>query len=58
MLSGSPRAQGNTMQVLRDCAKTIDANGAEAEAVSPAGMKPQDAVDFTGAGFAAVTGIV
>lgn len=47
------------MQVLRECAKTIDANGAEAETVSPAGMKPQDAVDFTGgdAGFAAVTGI-
>jgi len=56
LLSGSPNAQGNTVQVLRECAKTIAANGVEAEVVSLAGMKLHDAMDFTGGddGFDAV----
>ena len=46
LLSGSPNAEGNTMQILRECAKTIEANGVEAEVVSLAGMKLHDAMDF------------
>ena len=47
LLSGSPNAEGNTMQVLRECAKTIEANGVQAEVISLAGMKLHDAMDFT-----------
>ena len=56
LLSGSPNAEGNTMQILRECAKTIEANGVEAEVVSLAGMKLHDAMDFTSGddGFDAV----
>jgi multimeric flavodoxin WrbA len=46
LLSGSPNAEGNTMQILRECAKTIEANGVEAEVISLAGMKLHDAMDF------------
>jgi multimeric flavodoxin WrbA len=31
LLSGSPNAEGNTVQVLRECAKTIKADGIETE---------------------------
>jgi multimeric flavodoxin WrbA len=34
------------MQILRECAKTIEANGVEAEVISLAGMKLHDAMDF------------
>jgi multimeric flavodoxin WrbA len=56
LLSGSPNAEGNTVQVLRECAKTIEANGVEAEVISLAGMKLHDAMDFTSGddGFDAV----
>ena len=47
LLSGSPNAEGNTVQVLRECAKTIEANGVGAEVISLAGMKLHDAMDFT-----------
>jgi multimeric flavodoxin WrbA len=46
LLSGSPNAEGNTVQILRECAKTIEANGVAAEVVSLAGMKLHDAMDF------------
>ena len=46
LLSGSPNAEGNTMQILRECAKTIEANGVEAEVISLAGMQLHDAMDF------------
>jgi multimeric flavodoxin WrbA len=49
LLSGSPNAEGNTVQVLRECAKTIEANGVEAEVISLAGMKLHDAMDFKAA---------
>jgi multimeric flavodoxin WrbA len=56
LLSGSPNAEGNTVQVLRECAKTIEQCGLEAEVISLAGMKLHDAMDFTsgGDGFDAV----
>ena len=44
LLSGSPNAEGNTVQVLRKCAKTIEANGVETEVISLAGMKLHDAM--------------
>lgn len=47
LLSGSPNAEGNTVQVLRECAKTIGANGVEAEVISLSGMNLHDAMDFT-----------
>ena len=34
------------MQILRECAKTIEANGVETELISLAGMKLHDAMDF------------
>ncbi|HHX50350.1 MAG TPA: flavodoxin family protein, partial [Clostridia bacterium] len=34
LLSGSPRAKGNTMQVLSECAGVIEAEGLEAEVIS------------------------
>lgn len=56
LLSGSPNAEGNTVQVLRECAKVIEANGVEAEVISLANMKLHDAMDFTNGddGFDAV----
>ena len=47
LLSGSPNAEGNTVQVLRECARTIEAAGIETEVVSMAGMKLHDAMDFS-----------
>lgn len=46
LLSGSPNAEGNTVQVLRECAKTIEAEGVATEVISLAGMKLHDAMDF------------
>ena len=46
LLSGSPNAEGNTVQVLRECAKAIEENGVETEVVSISGMKLHDAMDF------------
>ncbi|MDD2568357.1 MAG: flavodoxin family protein [Clostridia bacterium] len=37
LLSGSPKKEGNTMQALTACAKTLEKNGLEAEVLSLAG---------------------
>ncbi len=39
LISGSPKPNGNTAQVLEECAKVIREAGVEAEVVSFAGMK-------------------
>jgi len=41
LLCGSPRAKGNTMQVLEECAKVIQGKGLETEIFSLAGKKIQ-----------------
>ena len=58
LLSGSPNANGNTMQVLQECAKVIEENGVDTEVISLAGMKLHDAMDFTSGddGFDAIIG--
>ncbi len=44
LLSGSPRAEGNTIQVLRECAKTIEEQGVQAEVISLVGKKIQSCI--------------
>ena len=39
LISGSPKPEGNTVQVLRECTKVIEAEGVQAEMVSFAGRK-------------------
>ncbi len=39
LISGSPKAEGNTAQLIAECAKVIRAKGVAAEIVSFAGMK-------------------
>ena len=39
LLSGSPRPEGNTIQVAEECASVIREQGLEAEVISLAGMK-------------------
>jgi len=39
LISGSPKPEGNTAQLMNECAKVIRENGVEAEVVSFAGMK-------------------
>lgn len=46
LLSGSPNAEGNTVQILRECAKVIEQGGVEAEIVSLAGMNLKDSMNF------------
>lgn len=46
LLSGSPNVEGNTVQVLRECAKIIEENGVEAEVVTLAGMNIKDCMNF------------
>lgn len=48
LLSGSPKAEGNSVQILRECAKVIESNGVEAEVVSIAGMNLKDCMNFEG----------
>jgi multimeric flavodoxin WrbA len=48
LLSGSPNENGNTMQVLKECARVIEENGLEAEVISLAGMELKDAMNFQG----------
>lgn len=48
LLSGSPNAEGNTVQVLGECAKVLEENGVQAEVVSLAGMSIKDSMDFKG----------
>lgn len=45
LLSGSPNAEGNSMQILNECAKVIKENGVEAEVVSIAGMNLIDTMN-------------
>lgn len=42
LLSGSPNKNGNTMQVLSECKKTIEENNIEAEIISLAGYNLAD----------------
>jgi len=44
LLSGSPRPEGNTVQVLRECAQAIEAVGLETEVVSLAGKKIESCI--------------
>jgi multimeric flavodoxin WrbA len=39
LISGSPKANGNTAQLMQECSKVIEERGVEAEIVSFAGMK-------------------
>lgn len=48
LLSGSPNAEGNTIQILNECAKVIEKNGVQAEVVSLAGMNLKDSMNFQG----------
>jgi len=41
LISGSPKPDGNTMQLMNECAKVIQEQGVEAEVVSFAGMSIQ-----------------
>jgi multimeric flavodoxin WrbA len=44
LISGSPHADGNTAQLMRECAKVIRENGVETELVSFAGMSIRSCV--------------
>lgn len=44
LLSGSPKAEGNTYQVLHESLKVIESNGVEAELVSLAGKRIQSCI--------------
>lgn len=48
LLSGSPNADGNTIKVLKECAKVIESNGVEAEVVSLSGLNLKDSMNFEG----------
>jgi multimeric flavodoxin WrbA len=39
LISGSPKPEGNTIQLLRECVKVIEAAGVETELISFSGMK-------------------
>ena len=39
LISGSPKSDGNTAQLMSECAKVIEEQGVEAEVISFAGMK-------------------
>lgn len=45
LLSGSPNKNGNTVQVLEECAKVIRSNDVDAEVISIAGMSIKDSMD-------------
>lgn len=44
LLSGSPRPEGNTFQVLHESLKVIESNGVKAELISLAGKKIQSCI--------------
>ncbi len=44
LLSGSPRAEGNTFQVLHECLKVIEGQEVQAEVISFAGKKIQSCI--------------
>src|SRR5208337_2722252 len=39
LISGSPKAEGNTAQLMNECARVIREQGVEAEVISLSGMK-------------------
>ena len=41
LISGSPKSDGNTAQLMQECAKVIEEQGVEAEVISFAGMSIQ-----------------
>jgi len=41
LISGGPKSDGNTLQLMQECAKVIQKEGVEAEVVSFAGMSIQ-----------------
>lgn len=45
LLSGSPKSDGNTMQVLQEAAKVIEDNGVEVEIISIAKMNIKDVMN-------------
>ena len=53
LISGSPKPEGNTAQLMNECAKVITSEGVEAEVISLAGMKIESCV---GCGSCAKTG--
>ena len=46
LLSGSPNKEGNSMQILKECAKIIRDNGVEADVVSLSGLNLKDSMNF------------
>jgi len=48
LLSGSPNANGNTIQVFAEMAKVMEAQGLETEIISLAGMHLKDVMDMKG----------
>jgi multimeric flavodoxin WrbA len=44
LISGSPKPNGNTVLLLQECSKVIEAHGVEAEIVSFAGMKIESCI--------------
>lgn len=44
LLCGSPRPQGNTAQILGECAQVIEESGVQAEIVSLAGKKIESCI--------------
>ena len=53
LISGSPKADGNTAQLMKECARVIEETGLQAEVVSFAGMKIDSC---TGCGACGKTG--
>lgn len=47
-LSGSPNENGNTVQVFKEMAKVVEAQGVETEILSLAGMSIKDPMNFQG----------
>ncbi|WP_243116808.1 NAD(P)H-dependent oxidoreductase [Heliophilum fasciatum] len=39
LLSGSPKPEGNTVQLLKECAQVIEAHGVDAEIITLVGKK-------------------
>ncbi|PSH03817.1 MAG: flavodoxin family protein [Acidobacteria bacterium] len=44
LISGSPKPDGNTMQIMQECAKVIEGAGVEAEIISFAGKKIESCI--------------
>jgi multimeric flavodoxin WrbA len=44
LISGSPKVNGNTAQLIQECAKVIEGHGVSAEVISLAGMKIESCI--------------